>query len=185
MEIAVSDMPTRRGANLLCNVFGFYTFSNAYADRLSSLTVAALASGPESKPAEERNEGKRNLARERVLGSIDSVCPRVSAIARVSLCVCLYAGACGCDAACTRALVRVYCNMPCHGYTRNAHAARACLCGERTGDFSACSSHEWAPRRVGFTDTSATPLRSDVLLLPVIDFADAWRHRRSVIAAGR
>jgi len=51
--------------------------------------------------------------------------------------------------------------------------------------FSACSSHEWAPRRVGFTDTSATPLRSDVLLLLIIDFADAWRHRRSVIAAGR
>jgi len=46
---------------------------------------------------------------------------------------------------------------------RDAHAARSCrahLCGERTGDFSACSSHEWAPRRVGFTDTSVAPRSS-------------------------
>lgn len=66
---------------------------------------------------------------------------------------------------------------------RDAHAARprrAHLCGERTGDFSACSSHEWAPRRVGFTDTSAgSALRRALLLLVVVvvDFADVWRHR--------
>jgi len=76
----------------------------------------------------------------------------------------------------------------CHGYTRGAHTVRpgrAYLCGERTSDFSTCSSHEWAPRRVGFTNTNAAELHSDALLLSIIDFADAWRHRRSIIAAGR
>lgn len=43
-----------------------------------------------------------------------------------------------------------------HRYIRDAHAvrpSRAHLCGERANDFSTCSGYEWAPRRVGFTQT--------------------------------
>lgn len=83
----------------------------------------------------------------------------------------------------SRALVRVYYNVP-RIYAGRPRRSRI-YAEERTGDFSACSSHEWAPRRVDFTDTIAAPPRSDAPLFPVIDFADAWRHRGSVIAAGR
>lgn len=91
---------------------------------------------------------------------------------------CFCAGACRCVACCAFAYTMIRCRE--YMYMHNAHAVRPCrahLCGERTGDFSACSSHEWAPRRVGFTNTSVS-LRLGALLLFVVDFAHVWRHRR-------
>lgn len=159
-------MPTRRGANLLCSVFGFCIFPGAYAARLSFLTV--LTSSPESKLAEEGTREKE-ISRE-CRGPLTAFPtrlrdrPRVSM--RVFLCRCVRMRRRLHSCSCAYNMPRIYAERP--------RRSRVFMRG--TNDFSACSSHEWTPRRVGFTDTSAAPLRSDAPLHPVIDFADAWRR---------
>jgi len=120
-------------------------------------------SGPESKPVEERKEGKNKISRGRE--SIDSVYPRespsrvcVSLGVSLALCRCVQMRrrlhSCSCARiAYSYNIATIYTSRP-----HTAWPGRAYLCGERMGDFSACSSHEWAPRRVGFTDTSTREL---------------------------
>lgn len=74
--------------DLLCKVFGFCTFLPVClrGSPFISHGCGTGASGPELKPAEERTREKE-ISRERVPGSIDSVCPRDRPC--VSLCVSL------------------------------------------------------------------------------------------------
>lgn len=169
-------MPTRRGVDLLCNVFGFRTFPGAYAafafhfSRLRHRRGAA--SGPESKPAEERTREKEisRSERERVPWSIDSVSPRDRPRSRMRVSVQVRADAT--PHAPSSCFARVYYNMLCvpriyAGRPRRSTGPRARIyAGNERVIFQPCSSHEWAPRRVDFTDTSAAPSRSDALLLP-------------------
>lgn len=109
----------KSSADSLCSVLGSRRFSRCL--RLSFLTVVA-PSGPESKLVEERK--KKCRARE-CRGPLTAFCPRdrprprrMRAFVRMSLCRCVR----------MRRRLRVYYNMPCHGYTRDAHAVwAACI----------------------------------------------------------
>jgi len=85
--------------------------------------------------AQKPPRGQRRMLSSRKTGSPLSL----------SLSLSVQVHACGCVR-----LLAYKCNTPPGRYiTRVAHAAsvgpRAHLCGKRTGDFSACSRHEWAP----------------------------------------
>lgn len=102
--------------DLLCKVFGFCTFLPVClrGSPFISHGCGTGASGPELKPAEERTREKE-ISRERVPGSIDSVCPRDRPRACACLCAFLCAGACKMRRrlhSCSLLCARIYYNVP-------------------------------------------------------------------------
>lgn len=118
-----------------------------------------------------KNEEKKKSS-ERVTRSIDSVClrdrPRPHTTP-ISLYRCVWMR-------CTRTLVCVYC---CHQiYTHDAHAVWPCAFMRRTSGRFFNVFGLWM-------GASSCWFYSGALLFLVVDFADVWRHRRSMIPAAR